>query len=103
MELGCFVAGLMVSVTPEHTGRIINLVEPIRDLFGCIFFVTMGLHIYPSFLLSQVARSIVPTLLWTRGHRSPPTPPRSGSHPPLGRYLPLKGRSLPFGTLTIGE
>ena len=54
MELGSFTAGLMISVHPKHTHPTLTITESVRDLFACVFFVTMGLHIYPSFLLSQV-------------------------------------------------
>ena len=59
MELGCFIAGLMISTHPDQADYTVHIVEPIRDMFACIFFVTMGLHIYPSFLLSQVEMACV--------------------------------------------
>jgi len=63
MELGCFIAGLMISIHPEQAEHTVEIVEPIRDMFACVFFVTMGLHIYPSFLLSQVGGLMTLTAL----------------------------------------
>mmetsp|Transcript_29604 Transcript_29604/g.50280 ORF Transcript_29604/g.50280 Transcript_29604/m.50280 type:complete len:94 (-) Transcript_29604:3-284(-) len=45
MELGSFTAGLMISVHPKHTHPTLTITESVRDLFACVFFVTMGLHI----------------------------------------------------------
>lgn len=63
MELGCFIAGLMISAQHEQAEYTMEVMEPVRDMFSCIFFVTMGLHIYPSFLLSEVGGLLTLTIM----------------------------------------
>ncbi|EDQ85143.1 uncharacterized protein MONBRDRAFT_34373 [Monosiga brevicollis MX1] len=68
MELGCFLAGLMFSMadatsarlnTGFHAGnhgithRLMTLVDPVKDLFLAIFFASVGMHIYPTFLATN--------------------------------------------------
>ncbi|EGD78724.1 hypothetical protein PTSG_11772 [Salpingoeca rosetta] len=66
MELGCFVAGLMFSIAggriqAEHAhdgvssnlSRILHLVDPVKDLFLAIFFSSVGMHVYPTFLYTN--------------------------------------------------
>ncbi|CAO3652507.1 unnamed protein product [Cunninghamella echinulata] len=33
---------------------LLSLIVPVRDLFACLFFASIGLHIYPSFLASEL-------------------------------------------------
>ncbi|CAO3650793.1 unnamed protein product [Cunninghamella blakesleeana] len=76
MELGCFAAGVMIRTmfpnttvnhsktstnsNHHHTNNSVNfelllsLISPVRDLFACLFFASIGLHIYPSFLASEL-------------------------------------------------
>jgi hypothetical protein len=49
-ELGCFVAGAVL-VTDDH--ELIKKVEAIKDLFACLFFATIGIHVFPNFLYQQ--------------------------------------------------
>ena len=43
MELGCFLAGVIISsMGPSIMDEIKTLIEPVRDLFGCLFFATIG-------------------------------------------------------------
>ncbi|KAI9032833.1 Sodium/hydrogen exchanger family-domain-containing protein [Phycomyces nitens] len=53
MEIGCFAAGVIIRTRKHLFEASIVLVEPIRDLFACLFFASIGLHIYPSFLASE--------------------------------------------------
>jgi Kef-type K+ transport system membrane component KefB len=53
MELGCFTAGVIVRSRKQWFEACISIIEPIRDVFGCLFFASIGLHVYPSFLLSE--------------------------------------------------
>jgi Kef-type K+ transport system, predicted NAD-binding component len=51
VALGAFLAGALIAETEDH--EFVNeLVEPVRDLFSAIFFVSVGLLIDPSLLLS---------------------------------------------------
>lgn len=55
VALGAFLAGAMVSESRE-LGRIEHVVAPVRDLFGAVFFVSIGLLIDPA----VIARHAVP-------------------------------------------
>ncbi|XP_013858490.1 transmembrane and coiled-coil domain-containing protein 3 [Austrofundulus limnaeus] len=63
MELGCFLAGALLSsqghmVTAEVTG----VIEPIRDFLAIIFFASIGLHVFPTFVLYELTILLVLTL-----------------------------------------
>ncbi len=49
IALGAFLAGAVVSESRE-LGRIEHLVAPVRDLFGAVFFVAIGLLIDPAII-----------------------------------------------------
>lgn len=53
MELGCFAAGVIIRSRKGMFETSLKLIEPVRDMFACLFFACMGLHIYPSFLASE--------------------------------------------------
>ena len=61
-EVGAFLAGILVSssptASPELTKRSLRLFEPIRDMFGALFFSSMGMLINPAFLLHNLAEVI---------------------------------------------
>lgn len=50
--LGAFVMGSLLAETVEAE-RIENLIQPIKNVFGAIFFVSVGLMINPELLLVQ--------------------------------------------------
>ncbi len=52
VALGAFVAGAVVAEARE-VGRIEHLVAPVRDLFGAVFFVAIGMLIDPALLIEQ--------------------------------------------------
>ncbi|HWP35098.1 MAG TPA: cation:proton antiporter, partial [Thermodesulfobacteriota bacterium] len=52
VALGAFVAGAIVAESPA-AGRIERLVAPLRDLFGAVFFVAIGMLIEPAVLVEQ--------------------------------------------------
>ncbi|XP_005374000.1 PREDICTED: transmembrane and coiled-coil domain-containing protein 3 [Chinchilla lanigera] len=63
MELGCFLAGALVSsqghmVTEEITAYI----EPIRDFLAIIFFASIGLHVFPTFVIYELTVLVILTL-----------------------------------------
>lgn len=63
MELGCFLAGALVSsqghmVTEEITAYI----EPIRDFLAIIFFASIGLHVFPTFVIYELTVLVSLTL-----------------------------------------
>lgn len=63
MELGCFVAGVVLSSNGEHLVHQVNeLVEPLRDFFSCLFFASIGLHVFPTFVLNEFPLVLTLTL-----------------------------------------
>ena len=54
--LGAFMAGSILAGT-VRAGYIERLVKPIKDLFGAIFFVSVGMMIVPSMLVEYIAVS----------------------------------------------
>jgi Kef-type K+ transport system membrane component KefB len=53
MEIGCFAAGMIIRTRKGIFETSLSVIEPVRDLFSCLFFASIGLHIYPSFLASE--------------------------------------------------
>ena len=47
--LGAFVMGSILSGTVQRD-RIVNLIRPIKDFFGAIFFVSVGMLVDPAIL-----------------------------------------------------
>ncbi|XP_034535717.1 transmembrane and coiled-coil domain-containing protein 3 isoform X2 [Notolabrus celidotus] len=63
MELGCFLAGALLS-TQGHmvTNEVMGCIEPIRDFLTIIFFASIGLHVFPTFVLYELTILLVLTL-----------------------------------------
>jgi monovalent cation:H+ antiporter-2, CPA2 family len=53
IEMGAFVAGLMISEA-EYADETLTYVEPIRDIFASLFFVSIGMLIDPVFLWNNL-------------------------------------------------
>jgi monovalent cation:H+ antiporter-2, CPA2 family len=53
IEMGAFVAGLMVSEV-EYADQTLTYVEPLRDIFASLFFVSVGMLIDPLFLWNHL-------------------------------------------------
>lgn len=53
VEIGCFVAGVLIHYRRSISESSISVVEPVRDIFSCLFFASIGLHLYPSFLINE--------------------------------------------------
>ena len=56
--LGAFMAGSILAGTVQ-SGRIETLVKPIKDLFGAIFFVSVGMMIVPEMLIQYIIPILV--------------------------------------------
>ncbi|KAH0624557.1 hypothetical protein JD844_032164 [Phrynosoma platyrhinos] len=55
MELGCFLAGALISSQgPMITEEIMSCIEPIRDFLAIIFFASIGLHVFPTFVIYEL-------------------------------------------------
>ena len=53
--LGAFVAGLILSES-EFSHQALSDVVPVRDIFGLLFFVTVGMLVDPRYALSHAAQ-----------------------------------------------
>ncbi|XP_048397202.1 transmembrane and coiled-coil domain-containing protein 3 isoform X1 [Stegostoma tigrinum] len=55
MELGCFLAGALIS-SQGHAAmeEVMLCMEPIRDFLAIIFFTSIGLHVFPTFVLYEL-------------------------------------------------
>ncbi len=55
MELGCFLAGVMISGQgPAVSEQIEHTVQPVKDFLGCIFFCSIGKHLYIRYVVKIV-------------------------------------------------
>ncbi|KAI8330648.1 Sodium/hydrogen exchanger family-domain-containing protein [Chlamydoabsidia padenii] len=63
MELGCFAAGVVIRSISAESHVLLSVIAPVRDLFSCLFFASIGLHIYPSFLASELMLLLVLTTM----------------------------------------
>lgn len=56
MELGCFLAGALISSQGHAvTEEISAYMEPVRDFLAIIFFASIGLHVFPTFVVYELA------------------------------------------------
>eukprot|EP00072_Mus_musculus_P038525 XP_006508826.1 PREDICTED: transmembrane and coiled-coil domain-containing protein 3 isoform X2 [Mus musculus] len=63
MELGCFLAGALVSSQGHMvTEEIMTYIEPIRDFLAIIFFASIGLHVFPTFVIYELTVLVFLTL-----------------------------------------
>ncbi|XP_057798434.1 K(+) efflux antiporter 5 isoform X2 [Salvia miltiorrhiza] len=62
LELGSFVAGVMISTT-EFTQHTLNQVEPIRNFFAALFLSSIGMLIHVQFLWAHVDILLVSVIL----------------------------------------
>jgi monovalent cation:H+ antiporter-2, CPA2 family len=63
--LGAFVAGLILSES-EFSHQALSDVVPIRDIFGLLFFVSVGMLLDPAYVVSHagpIAAVVLPTFL----------------------------------------
>ncbi|MDO5759542.1 MAG: cation:proton antiporter [Bacteroidota bacterium] len=60
-SLGAFIMGSLLAETLEQE-RIERIVTPIKDLFGAIFFVSVGMMVNPTILVSNFSAIILITL-----------------------------------------
>jgi CPA2 family monovalent cation:H+ antiporter-2 len=62
VALGAFIAGMLVAESGE-VKKIEVLVNPVRDLFGAVFFVSVGMMIDPAMLVSHWSAIVAFTLV----------------------------------------
>ncbi|HEY8586681.1 MAG TPA: cation:proton antiporter [Rhodanobacter sp.] len=58
VALGAFLAGAVVAES-RSVGRVLHLVEPLRDMFAALFFVAIGLRIDPAMLLEYAVPALI--------------------------------------------
>ncbi|MEP7187470.1 MAG: cation:proton antiporter [Rhodanobacter sp.] len=58
VALGAFLAGAVVAES-RSVGRVMHLVEPLRDMFAALFFVAIGLKIDPGMLLQYALPALL--------------------------------------------
>ncbi|WP_426664120.1 cation:proton antiporter [Rhodanobacter aciditrophus] len=58
VALGAFLAGAVVAEA-RSVGRVLHLVEPLRDMFAALFFVAIGLKIDPAMLWQYALPALV--------------------------------------------
>ncbi|HUW52406.1 MAG TPA: cation:proton antiporter [Rhodanobacter sp.] len=58
VALGAFLAGAVVAES-RSVGRVLKLVEPLRDMFAALFFVAIGLKIDPAMLLQYALPALL--------------------------------------------
>jgi Kef-type K+ transport system membrane component KefB len=63
VELSCFVAGMYMASSKPLADGIEHTLESVKSIFGGLFFASIGLHIYPSFLIKEGLLLIVLTLI----------------------------------------
>ena len=60
--LGAFLSGSIIAGT-VHAGRIEKLVKPVKDLFGAVFFVSVGTMLDPDMVVKYAVPIIIITLV----------------------------------------
>ena len=63
---GAFVAGLVLSES-EHNHQALSEIIPLRDLFGLLFFVSVGMLLDPAFFVNNLGTILLLVLLVTAG------------------------------------
>ena len=62
VALGAFIAGSLVAES-GHAGKVEHLVHPVRDMFGAMFFVAVGMLINPALIIDHLGAVIALTLV----------------------------------------
>mmetsp|Transcript_10002 Transcript_10002/g.24625 ORF Transcript_10002/g.24625 Transcript_10002/m.24625 type:complete len:659 (-) Transcript_10002:281-2257(-) len=53
-EVGAFLSGMLINTAPPDVAKkALHLFEPVRDIFGALFFSSIGMLINPKFLVKQ--------------------------------------------------
>ena len=69
VALGAFIAGALVAESGEEK-QIIHLVEPVRDIFAAVFFVSVGMLIDPRLIAENWALVLVLSVVVVLGKMS---------------------------------
>jgi CPA2 family monovalent cation:H+ antiporter-2 len=66
VALGAFLIGAVIAETKEHKA-VIQLIEPIRDMFTAVFFVAVGMLLQPSIVEQFAGPILIITLVTIAG------------------------------------
>jgi len=58
IAIGAFIMGMMVSLS-KFSPRMISSVEPVKDLFMAVFFISIGLQITPQLILDNIVLAVI--------------------------------------------
>ena len=58
IAIGAFLMGMMVSLS-KFSHRMIGSVEPVKDLFMAVFFISIGLQITPQLILDNIVLAVI--------------------------------------------
>src|SRR5690606_28597326 len=61
-ELGAFIMGSIIAETTSAE-KVENLIKPVKDLFGAVFFVSVGMMIDPNAIVEYGGPVVFVTLL----------------------------------------
>lgn len=53
-EFACFIAGVVIASNESQSEKTLKLIEPVKFLVSSLFFASIGLFIYPSFLMHHL-------------------------------------------------
>lgn len=66
LAFGAFVAGMVISES-DYSHQALNDIIPLRDIFGLIFFTSIGMLLDPAFISANFVRIIILVLLIVTG------------------------------------
>jgi monovalent cation:H+ antiporter-2, CPA2 family len=97
LALGAFLAGLVISES-DYAHEVFSQVRPLRDVFACLFFVSVGMLLNPNFLVQnwEVVLAVVMAIVVGKALLTAIAVYLLGSH---GRTAILAG----LGLAQIGE
>ena len=80
LALGAFIAGLVINES-EYAHQALSEVIPLRDLFGMLFFVSVGMLLDPALVWQRIGTVLIVVTVVVIGkvRFSPPSPVRSGT------------------------
>lgn len=63
IAIGAFIMGMMISLSKFSHKMILN-VEPVKDLFMAVFFISIGMQISPQLILDNIALAAIIALVF---------------------------------------
>ncbi|KAB8028110.1 cation:proton antiporter [Fluviispira multicolorata] len=62
VALGAFIMGSIIAETPE-SHQIENLIQPLKDIFGAVFFVSVGMLLDPHAIVNNISSILIISLV----------------------------------------